>query len=277
MTARIDQADRRDRGLFGPGSVTWRVLSEPVMWIAGVRAMYMQALHPRVMKGTWQNTALAKPDEAWGRFTRTVEFVRVRTYGTTAEVERAGARLRKIHSSLRGVDGEGRVFRLDEPELLLWVHCGEVGSYAEIARRSGVHVTSAELDAFIDEQRRSAAVVGLDPACVPASMAELDEYYLMMRPKLGACAEARHALRLSFTPKLPPTLLPLRLLVPPLNVLGYASLPKWARRMYGTPAIGLTDAAVTLTLRAAFESSTRLPPQVFQLTGSNRSQQTQAA
>jgi uncharacterized protein (DUF2236 family) len=266
------QADGRDGGLFGPGSVTWRVLSEPVMWIAGLRAMYMQALHPRVMKGTWQNTALAKPDEAWGRFTRTVEFVRIRTYGSAADIERAGARLRKVHASLRGVDGDGREFRLDEPELLLWVHCGEVGSYAEIARRSGVHVTRAELDMFIDEQRRSAAVVGLDPAMVPASMAEMDEYYAAMRPKLHACAEARRALRLSFTPKLPPSLLPLRLLVPPLNILGYASLPRWARRMYGTPAIGLTDAAVTLALRAAFESTTRMPPQVFQLTSAHGAQ-----
>jgi uncharacterized protein (DUF2236 family) len=241
------------------------VLSEPVMWIAGLRAMYLQALHPRVMLGTWQNTAFAKPDEAWGRFTRTVEFVRVRTYGSTAEVERLGARLRKVHASLRGVDDDGQEFRLDEPELLLWVHCGEIGSYAEIARRSGVHVTPAELDAFVDEQRRSAAVVGLDPALAPASMAELDEYYEQMRPRLRVSAEARHALRLSFTPRLPPALMPLRLIVPPLNVLGYASMPRWARRMYGTPAIGLTDAAITLALRAAFESSTRLPPHLLQL------------
>jgi uncharacterized protein (DUF2236 family) len=257
----------RDTGLFGPESVTWRLLREPVMWIAGLRAMYMQALHPRVMKGTWQNTAFAKPDEAWGRFTRTVEYVRVRTYGTTAEVERAGARLRKVHSSLAGVDGDGKVFRLDEPELLLWVHCGEVGSYAEIARRSGLGVTAAELDEFIDEQRRSAAVVGLDPVAVPASMADLDDYYAQMRSRVSACPEARRALRLSFTPKLPPPLLPLRLLVPPLNVLAYGSLPRWARRMYGTPAIGLTDSAVTLALRAVYESTTRMPPQVFLLTG----------
>jgi uncharacterized protein (DUF2236 family) len=277
MTDGLGHADRRDNGLFGPGSVTWRVLSEPVMWIAGLRAMYMQALHPRVMKGTWQNTVLTKPDEAWGRFTRTVEFVRIRTYGTKAEVERAGARLRKIHASLRGVDSDGHEFRLDEPELLLWVHCGEVGSYAEIARRSGVHVTPAQLDEFIDEQRRSAAVVGLDPAIVPASMAELDAYYAAMRPKLAACAEARHALRLSFTPKLPLGLLPLRLVVPPLNILAYASLPRWARRMYGTPAIGLTDAAVTLALRAAFESTTRMPPQVFQLTIPPRPQRSESA
>jgi uncharacterized protein (DUF2236 family) len=266
-----------DRGLFGPDSVTWRVLSEPVMWIAGVRAMYMQALHPRVMLGTWQNTAFAKPDEAWGRFTRTVEFVRVRTYGTADEVSRAGARLRKVHSSLTGVDGDGVRFRLDDPELLLWVHCGEIGSYAEIARRSGVHVTAAELDAFVAEQRRSAEVVGLRPSAVPASMAELEEYYERMRPRLHVCPEARRALRLSFAPRLPLALKPLQLIVPPVNVLAYASLPRWARRLYGTPAIGLTDAAVTVALRAAFESSTRIPPQLLVLTGAADARRYRAA
>ena len=255
----------RDRGLFGPGSVTWRIASEPVMWIAGLRAMYLQALHPRVMLGTWQNTALARPDEAWGRFTRTVKFVQVRTFGTTAEVERAGARLRKIHASLRGTDADGSEFRLDEPELLLWVHCCEIGSYAEIARRSGVRVTGEELDAFVGEQRRSAAVVGLDAEVVPASMADLAAYFDRMRPSLRVTPEARQAMRASFTPRVPTGLLPLRLIVPPLNVLGYATLPPWARRLYGTPALGLTDPAVTLALRAAYESTTRIPPRVFML------------
>jgi uncharacterized protein (DUF2236 family) len=243
------------------------VLSEPVMWIAGVRAMYIHTLHPKVMLGTWQNTAFAKPDQAWGRFTRTVEFVRVRTYGTTAEVDRAAARLRKVHASLTAVDSDGIQFRLNDPELLLWVHCGEIGSYAEIARRSGVHVTAAELDMFVSEQRRSAEVVGLSPAIVPASMAELDAYYQRMRPRLRVTAEARHALRLSFAPKLPLALKPLQVVVPPVNVLAYASLPRWARRLYGTPAIGLTDGAVTVALRAAFESSTRIPPQLLMMAG----------
>jgi uncharacterized protein (DUF2236 family) len=225
--------------------------------------MYLQALHPKVMLGTWQNTALARPDEAWGRFTRTVTFVRVRTFGTTAEVERAGARLRKIHATLRGTDADGHEFRLDEPELLLWVHCCEIGSYAEIARRSGVHVTTGELDVFVDEQRRSAAVVGLDPAIVPGSMAGLDAYFDRMRPSLRMTSEARQAMRASFTPKMPPAFLPLRLMVPPLNTLGYASLPAWARRLYGTPGLGLTEPAVTLALRTAFETTTRIPPQVF--------------
>jgi uncharacterized protein (DUF2236 family) len=256
-----------DHGLFGPSSVTWQIMSEPVMWVAGLRALYLQALHPRVMRGTWQNSSLARADEAWGRFTRTVEFVLVRTYGTVAEAERAGRRLRRIHAALRGADEDGREFRLDEPELLLWVHCAEVSSAAEIARRSGVRVTAAQLDTFVAEQQRSAEIVGLDASIVPASMTELDAYYEQLRPGLRACAEARLALRASFTPRLPLTLLPLRLVVPPLNVLALSSLPRWARQMYGAPAIPLADPAVTVALRAVRESTARIPPRLLFVPG----------
>jgi uncharacterized protein (DUF2236 family) len=260
-------APAADHGLFGPASVTWRLMTEPVMWVAGARALYLQALHPRVMQGTWQNSAFARSGEAWGRFVRTIEFVETRTYGTLSEVERAGRRLRHIHASLTGVDDDGRTFRLDEPELLLWVHCAEVSSLAEIARRCGMGLRPDELDAFVAEQRRSAAVVGLDPAIAPGSMAELDAYYRRMRPGLRACAEAKRALRLSFTPRLPLPLTPLRLVVPPLNALAYASLPGWARQLYGTPGSPLTDGAVTLALRAAYEASTRIPARLLYVPG----------
>jgi uncharacterized protein (DUF2236 family) len=255
-------ADERDDGLFGPRSVTWRIMSEPVMWVAGVRALYLQALHPKVMRGTWQNSTFSQPEQAWGRFTRTIAYVRVRTYGSTPDVERAGRRLRRLHASLRGTDEDGREFSLAEPDLLLWVHCAEIASEAEIARRSGMPVSEAELDEFVAEQRRSAEVVGLDAGLVPACMAELDDYFAGMRPQLAACAEARRALRLSFVPRLPMPLLPLRLVVPPLNALAFASLPGWARALYGAPVVPFTDGAVNAALRATFESTTRLPVMV---------------
>jgi uncharacterized protein (DUF2236 family) len=254
-----------DRGLFGPGSVTWQVMHEPIMWVAGLRALYLQALHPRVMRGTWQNTSFARHGEAWGRFVRTTEFVGVRTYGSTAQVAEASRRVRKIHSSLTGTDPDGTRFRLDEPELLLWVHCGEVSSYADIARRSGVRVSAQGLDEFVDEQRRSAAVVGLDPDTVPASVAELDAYYERMRPGLYACSEARQALWRSYNPDLPPSLLGLKLVLPPVNTLAFTSLPRWARRMYGAPGSPLTDVAATAALRLAHESASRIPRRLLYL------------
>lgn len=246
-------------GLFGPGSVTWRVMGEPIMWVAGLRAMYLQALNPRTMRATWQNTALARRGEAWGRFGRTVEFVRIRTFGTLEQVERAGRRVRKVHASLTGVDADGSVIRLDEPELLLWVHCGEIDSYVNVASRCGMRLSQAELDEFVAEQRRSAAVVGLDPAIVPGSMAELDAYYQRMRPSLAVCAEARQAFVQSFVLDIPWPYTGLKIVVPPLNVLGFSSLPRWARRKYGAPGSPLTDLSVTLTLRAMHQATSRVP------------------
>jgi uncharacterized protein (DUF2236 family) len=251
-------------GLFGPASVTWR-LGEPVMWVAGVRAMYLQALHPRVMRGTWQNTAFTDPKQAWGRFVRTSQFVHVRTYGSLADVERAARRVRKIHASLRGTDEDGSVFRLDEPELLMWVHCSEIGSYAEIARRSGLPLTAAELDAFVDEQRRAAAVVGLDPATVPASMAELDSYIAAMRPRLRVTPEARAALLRSFVPPIPAPYTPLKLAVPAVTSLAFATLPRWARRLYGVPATPAADLAATAALHALRQGTSGVPGRVLLL------------
>ncbi|MDR0344653.1 MAG: DUF2236 domain-containing protein [Nocardiopsaceae bacterium] len=250
-------------GLYGPDSVTWRVMGQPVMWVAGFRALYLQALHPRVMRGTWQNTMFARPREAWGRFQRTTEFVRIRTYGSLAEVERAGRRVRKLHATLHGTDPDGTEFRLDEPELLLWVHCAEVGSYADVARRGGVPVTAAELDVFVAEQRRSAAVVGLDPAAAPGSIAELDSYFERLRPGLQATPEARSALLRSLNPPLPAPYLPLKLALPPLTTLGFASMPRWARRCYGFPGSPLTDVAATAGLRAFQEAGRRVPGQLL--------------
>lgn len=250
-------------GLFGPDSVTWRIMSEPVIWVAGLRSLYLQALHPRAMRATWQNTGFSDRGEAWGRFVRTAEFVRVRTYGSGAEAERAGRRVRKIHATLTGTDADGSTIRLDEPELLLWVHCAEVASYVEIVRRCGMRLTAAELDQFVDEQRRSAAMVGLDPAAVPASVAELDSYFLRTGPALHACDEAREALRVSFNPPVPAEYVALRLLVPTLGTLAFATLPRWARKMYGTPGSPLADAAATATLRALYQSTTHIPRRVL--------------
>jgi uncharacterized protein (DUF2236 family) len=252
-------------GLFGAGSVTWRIMREPVIWVAGLRSLYLQALNPRAMRATWQNAGFADRGEAWGRFVRTAEFVRVRTYGTTAEAARAGRRVRKIHARLTGTDADGSAIRLDEPELLLWVHCGEVSSSVEIVRRCGMRLSAADLDKFVDEQRRSAALVGLDPAAVPASVAGLDSYYQRVTPGLYACDEAREALRGSFSPPVPAQYAALRLIVPPLGALAFATLPRWARKLYGTPGSPLTDIAATAALRALYQSTTHVPRQVLYL------------
>jgi uncharacterized protein (DUF2236 family) len=63
-----DDPAREDDGLFGPGSVTWRIMNSRIMWVAALRALYLQALHPRVIRGTLQNTpGITQAVDGWAR------------------------------------------------------------------------------------------------------------------------------------------------------------------------------------------------------------------
>jgi len=228
------------------------------MWVAVLRALYLQALHPRVIRGTLQNAAtITEPVDAWSRLRRTRTFIETRTFGTTAEAERAGRRVRKIHDLLTGTDPDGTRYRVDDPELLLWVHCGEVASCADIARRSRLPFSAADLDVFVIEQRMSAELIGIDRSAAPASIAELDAYYERTRQGLYACDEARQALRLTFHPPVPDGNRGLKLGLPPVAVLAFSTLPGWARQMYGWPGGVLSEAAATAGLRATHLAFTR--------------------
>jgi uncharacterized protein (DUF2236 family) len=249
-----------DYGLFGPGSVTWRVMAEPVEMVGGFRALLLQALHPPSMWGTAQNSELMDPRTAWARLGRTIEFVRVRTYGTHEEVERVGRRVRKLHSRLSGLNLDtGEVFAVDAPENLLWVHMGEVDSYLDVALRAGVPLTREDADAFVDEQRRAGAVVGLDPAAIPASVADMRDYYAGMRGQIYACREAKEGLLRLFNPAVPRQWLPLKLAAPGIATLVVATLPRWARRMYGLPATPLEDLWATAWLKALYRGTRVVP------------------
>ncbi|WP_317441689.1 oxygenase MpaB family protein [Streptomyces collinus] len=234
-----------DPGLFGPSSVTWQMHGDPMMWVAGIRALYLQALHPRAVRGVLQNSDFRR--DAWGRLMRTADFVGTTTYGTTAAAERAGARVRRIHRLLGATDpATGERYGVDEPELLLWVHCAEIDSYLHVLRRSGFPLRDADADRYIGEHRVSARLVGLDPDAVPADRAELARYFEKVRTELAAGPEAREVDDFLLRPPTHPLLLPAReVLWRRVAHLAYASLPPYAHELYGRPA----PAAATVTRR----------------------------
>ncbi|MFI6807941.1 oxygenase MpaB family protein [Streptomyces luteogriseus] len=246
-----------DPGLFGPDSVTWQVHSDPVMWIAGVRALYLQALHPRAVRGVMQNSDFRR--DAWGRLMRTASFVGTTTYGTTEAAERAGARVRKIHRMLTATDPDtGERYGVDEPALLMWVHCAEIDSYLHVARRSGLRLTDAQADRYVAEHRVSARLVGLDTDAVPANRAELAEYFEKVRPDLAAGPEACEVDDFLLRPPTHPLLVPAReVLWRRVAHLAYASLPPYAHELYGRPAPA--PATVTRQLRLAGLLLRRIP------------------
>ncbi|ANW22120.1 hypothetical protein BB341_26895 [Streptomyces clavuligerus] len=209
---------------------------DPMMWIAGVRALYLQALHPRAVRGILEFSDFRH--DAWGRLMRTAQFVGIVTYGTTEAAERAAAKVRGIHARLKATDpATGERYGVDEPELLLWVHCAEVDSYLHVLRRSGFPIGAALADRCVREHRERARLVGLDPERVPATTAGLAAYFERVRPLLTAGPDARAVEDFLRRPPVPAPLVPARaLLWRRISALAYASLPPYAHELYGRPA-----------------------------------------
>ncbi len=258
-------AEENDLGLFGPDSVSWRLHREPILLLAGLRALYLQALHPRAVAGVVQNSAYEK--DPWGRLERTGTFVATTVYGTTAQAREAGRRVRAIHARLRATDRRtGEVFRVDEPELLRWVHVTEIESFVTVAVRAGCPLTPAEIDRYYDEQRRSAELVGLDPATVPSSAAEVAAYYREVRPALGLTGEGIAAAKFLTSPPMPHGLgfTPLRLVYLSGATLAIGLLPSWARRLYGLAGLPTTDLSSSVSARVLRSAVSLLPERLSQ-------------
>jgi uncharacterized protein (DUF2236 family) len=229
-----------DAGLFGPASVTWRVHGDPVLWVGGLRALLLQALHPEAMAGLARNSDLRA--DPWGRLMRTAQYVGTVSFGTTEQAEGAGAAVRRVHQRL-GVD---------DPHLMRWVHCCLVDSFLTTARRAGVRMTDDEADRYIDEQARLAPLVGVSATDVPHDRRSLAAYFADMQPELHLTQAARDAARLVVLPPMPTWVqlaTPARVGWTGVAALAVGLLPTWARRHYGLPGLPMTSLGASGALR----------------------------
>ncbi|HEY6744301.1 MAG TPA: oxygenase MpaB family protein [Mycobacteriales bacterium] len=253
-----------DLGYFGPESVTWRVHADPMQWVGGVRALFLLTLHPLAMAGVDQHSTYR--EDPIGRLQRTGDYLGAVTFGTRAEADRAAARVRGVHRRVRGVEPEsGTPYWAPDPELLLWVHCGEIDSFLTIARRAGVAVSAADADRYVAEQVTAAELVGIPRHLAPASTAELDDYFERTRPALRLTAAARETAKFLFLPPMPKLVqvaTPARAVWASAAGLAFASLPRWARRLYRSPGLPTTDLGASVTLRGLRAASVVLPASI---------------
>lgn len=239
-----------DLGYFGPGSITWRVHAEPLTMVGGLRALLLQALHPEAMRLLHDRSRYQ--DDPWARLIRTAEFVATLTFGTTADVDLAAARVRAVHARLG----------IDDPGQLAWVHACEVDSFLVSAERSGVPLTADDRDGYVREQVRSATLVGVPHDLIPQDVTELAGYFERMRPTLALTPEARDAARHIVAPPMPVPLqwyLPARVGWSAVSSLAIGLLPRWASRMYRLPAMPGRSLTTTASLRALRRAASALP------------------
>jgi uncharacterized protein (DUF2236 family) len=252
-------------GFFGPDSVTWRLHSDPAFSVGGIRALLLQALHPIAMDGVHQFST-GFTEDPWARLTRTAEYVATLTYGTRRDALRVVRRVRGMHRDKSAVEETtGRRYNVDDADLLLWVHNCEVDSLLSTARRAGVPLTDADADRYVAEQVTAAVLIGAEESDVPTTVAELAAYFAGVQERLAVTPAARAASRFILLPPMPgwvQLLTPARPAWSTLASLGAATLPRWARRLYGLPGFGLTDAAATAGLKAFRQTALAVPARV---------------
>ena len=218
-----------DEGLFGPQSLVWRVNRDRAFPLAGMRSLMVQSLHPLAMAGVAEHSDWQR--DPFGRLAATSGYVLTVTYGDTAAANAAAARVRSVHTHVRGTDPvTGLAYSAENPELLLWVHAGMVDSIVHVVQRFGRGLDAAEADRYVAEMVPFAVILGVPPEIVPASVNALRAYLESVDLRQVTPA-AREAIGIVLDP--PDLASDLRELWHDLGQVAIGTLPGWAREMFG--------------------------------------------
>lgn len=230
-----------DPGLFGPGSVTWRVHADPSMLVGGLSALMLQTLHPLAMAGVEEHSNYR--DDPLGRLGRTGSFVTGTTFGSTETAERLIKLVKGMHRKVRGTAPDGRPYSADDPALLTWVHVTEVSSFLRAHQRfTPFPVRGEQADRYLHEISTIAERLGAEH--VPRSRVALRAYFRDVRPELVAGEQALGTMEFLLRPLPGNALMTAAHQVVVKAAIGL--LPGWARDMLGLPHPGLASQAVVL-------------------------------
>ena len=216
-----------DNGLFGSGSVSWRVHGDfSSMMIGGTTALLMQMLHPGALAGVWDHSNFRH--DMLGRLKRTAQFIAATTYGGTAEAERLIGHVRHIHDRVHGVLPDGTPYDANDPHLLTWVHVAETDSFLRAyLRYRDPYLSRADQDRYFAENVVVAERLGARD--VPDSRAAVDAWLLRVRGELRCDTRTRTVRDALLQQPLPNPLLK------GFGALNTAAaidlLPPWARAM----------------------------------------------
>lgn len=228
-----------DPGLFGPGSMVWRVHGDlPGMFTGGLAALLLQTLHPLAMAGVDQHSSYRH--DPVGRLNRTTAFIAVTSYGPRPEALAALAGIRRRHRFVQGTAPDGRPYAAGDPVLLTWVHAAQTSCFLAGHQMYGKRpLTAAQGDRYLCEMAVIAEHLGAPD--VPKSAAALGSYFAAVRGELRATDAALATVAfLRGCGRDPLERVSLRIL---LNSAG-GLLPLWAARQLGLDRSNRLTAAV---------------------------------
>jgi uncharacterized protein (DUF2236 family) len=219
-------------GLFGPGSMAWRVDREVLILAGGTCALLMQLAHPAIAAGVDQHSDFRTDPFARLRRTLTASFDVV--FGSTSRAERAIGRMNAIHSAVRGsIPESGASYAARDPRLLLWVQATLVDTALRIFDRYVQPLTDAQAQAYHAEGREIAVRLGVPEELMPATLTEVRaEMATMIASGEVRVSETARSLAPSV---MYPTALPPRFVWDAAHLVSMSVMPSPLREQYGIP------------------------------------------
>lgn len=228
-----------DPGLFGPNSVTWKVHEDLSMFVGGVSALMLQALHPLALAGVLDHSDYRT--DPLRRLARTSSFIGVTTFAASPVAEQVIDIVKAVHRGVVGVAPDGRAYSAGDPDLLRWIHVAEVRSFLEAHRRYHPNpIRGRDIDRYYAENVVVAERLGATE--VPASATAVETYLESVQPELECGPRAREAMAFLCSPWAPDPVT--KVVSAVIAQAAIEALPGWARSMYGIARFGLVESAI---------------------------------
>lgn len=177
--------DKGVHGFFGPGSASWELYREPIVFVGGLRALLLQIAHPAIADGVHRFSNFK--EDALDRGRRTFQAM-AKIYFADAETARAVAlQLHTIHSYIRGTypklqNGQfiSQPYSANEPELLLWVLATLTDTTYLVFEKAYGGISQELKERFYEESKVAAALMGIPSDMYPPTLADFQVYFQKM-------------------------------------------------------------------------------------------------
>src|SRR3954471_8969939 len=218
-------------GYFDDSSLLREVVGHRLTGLSGPRALLVMAAHPVAFAGFFAHTGAL--DDPYKRLRRTAQTLDTIAFGSKEAADTATKRVRAVHRTIHGELEDGRRYRADDPELLLWILAALAESAMLVYPKYVRSLSRDELNALWRDYRVVGRRFGLREREMPRDIDGFEAYMADMYAG-GDLVVTPEARELGVEIVLhPPVSLAWRALVEVVTQVTIGLLPAGVRRQYG--------------------------------------------
>ena len=173
---------RSVEGIHGPGSTSWRLGRESILFLGGGSASLLQLAHPFVAHAIDHHSETQR--DPVGRFNRTFQHVYAMVFGRLEDAQSSALRVRAIHEHITGELTEdlgqwrrGDRYYANDPDALLWVHATLVYTSVQVYELCVEPLSEADKDLYWLESKRFARLFGVPESILPEDWSDFLAYW----------------------------------------------------------------------------------------------------